>query len=65
MNETIKSFVMQDATKLVGALPVLTQKFMQTATNVASFLDNLLYGAGLMQNYKVIHNKFGGSLIYL
>jgi len=66
MNETIKEFVMQSADKLINSLPPLVQNFINGVTNTASFLDNILYGAGLMQLKKpMIKNRHGGSIMMI
>ena len=66
MNETIKEFVMQSADKLINSLPPLIQNFVNGITNTASFLDNALYGAGLMQlKNPMIKNRHGGSIMMI
>ena len=47
MNNAIKEFVMQDAKALVSDMPGIVQKFMNGATDIASFFDHVLYGAAL------------------
>jgi len=65
MNEPIKSFIMQDANAIVSSLPTFAQKLMQGVTDTSAFFNHVLYGAGLLEKYKIKNNKHGGSLMFI
>jgi len=66
INSDIQEFVMQKAGDLIGSLPTIAQKLIQGVTDVGGFFNHVLYGAGLInKKYKMIHNKYGGSLMYV